>query len=280
MFAPMRPSPTIASCIDRPPHRRRALRCSSISTGRTPPCQTYSAGMIFGTHAIVYAEDADKARQFFRDVLGFDDVDAGGGWLIFSLPPAELAGASPPPTPPAAAPISFSSCAMTSTRRWRNCEARGCASRGTWRTSVSASPPPSGCQEPARSACTSPTTRRPSAGDGACLRAGGGTPPDARTSSACTTLREASSASRGDGGCCALSGRCTRVGGGPLDQTQPLPGAGSGGRRAGLRRLRHLDQPAARDVVDVAVDRDPPRHEGVRPDTGDVLGEAARLRST
>jgi len=47
--------------------------------------------MIFGTHAIIYAEDAGKAREFFRDVLGFDDVDAGGGWLIFNLPPAELA---------------------------------------------------------------------------------------------------------------------------------------------------------------------------------------------
>lgn len=46
--------------------------------------------MIFGTHAIVYAEDASTAREFFRDVLGFDNVDAGGGWLIFNLPPAEL----------------------------------------------------------------------------------------------------------------------------------------------------------------------------------------------
>jgi catechol 2,3-dioxygenase-like lactoylglutathione lyase family enzyme len=46
--------------------------------------------MITGTHALIYAEDADAARAFFRDVLGRPGVDAGGGWLICSLPPAEL----------------------------------------------------------------------------------------------------------------------------------------------------------------------------------------------
>jgi catechol 2,3-dioxygenase-like lactoylglutathione lyase family enzyme len=46
--------------------------------------------MITGTHAIIYAEDADKARAFFRDVLDLPYVDAHGGWLIFKLPPAEL----------------------------------------------------------------------------------------------------------------------------------------------------------------------------------------------
>jgi catechol 2,3-dioxygenase-like lactoylglutathione lyase family enzyme len=47
--------------------------------------------MISGAHVIVFAEDAERARGFLRDVLGFDAVDAGGGWLIFALPPAELA---------------------------------------------------------------------------------------------------------------------------------------------------------------------------------------------
>ena len=47
--------------------------------------------MITGIHAIVYSPDAEKARVFFRDVLGFASVDAGHGWLIFALPPAELA---------------------------------------------------------------------------------------------------------------------------------------------------------------------------------------------
>ncbi|HBW18573.1 MAG: VOC family protein [Streptosporangiaceae bacterium] len=46
--------------------------------------------MITGTHAIIYATDADQARAFFRDVLGMPHVDARGGWLIFQLPPAEL----------------------------------------------------------------------------------------------------------------------------------------------------------------------------------------------
>jgi catechol 2,3-dioxygenase-like lactoylglutathione lyase family enzyme len=47
--------------------------------------------VITGAHAIVYSLDADADRAFFRDVLGFPSVDAGGGWLIFALPPAELA---------------------------------------------------------------------------------------------------------------------------------------------------------------------------------------------
>ena len=47
--------------------------------------------MIIGAHAIIYSRDAEADRSFFRDVLRFDSVDAGGGWLIFKLPPAELA---------------------------------------------------------------------------------------------------------------------------------------------------------------------------------------------
>lgn len=46
--------------------------------------------MIHGFHAILYSKDAEKDRAFFRDVLGFTHVDAGDGWLIFKLPPAEL----------------------------------------------------------------------------------------------------------------------------------------------------------------------------------------------
>lgn len=46
--------------------------------------------MINGTHAILYSTDADADRAFLRDTLGFPHVDAGGGWLIFQLPPAEL----------------------------------------------------------------------------------------------------------------------------------------------------------------------------------------------
>jgi len=47
--------------------------------------------MISGAHVIVYSKDADADRAFFRDVLRFPSVDAGRGWLIFALPPAEAA---------------------------------------------------------------------------------------------------------------------------------------------------------------------------------------------
>jgi catechol 2,3-dioxygenase-like lactoylglutathione lyase family enzyme len=47
--------------------------------------------LISAVHSILFARDADAARAFFADVLGLDSVDAVGGWLIFALPPAELA---------------------------------------------------------------------------------------------------------------------------------------------------------------------------------------------
>lgn len=47
--------------------------------------------MISGAHVIVYSKNAGADRAFFRDVLGFSSVDAGHGWLIFALPPAEAA---------------------------------------------------------------------------------------------------------------------------------------------------------------------------------------------
>ena len=42
-------------------------------------------------HAIVFSPQAEQVRAFFADVLGLPSADAGGGWLIFALPPAELA---------------------------------------------------------------------------------------------------------------------------------------------------------------------------------------------
>ena len=47
--------------------------------------------MITGIHAIVFSPEAEKVRAFFADVLGMPSADAGGGWPIFALPPAELA---------------------------------------------------------------------------------------------------------------------------------------------------------------------------------------------
>jgi len=47
--------------------------------------------MIIGAHAIIYTKDADAVRSFLRDALDLPAVDAGGGWLLFTLPPAEVA---------------------------------------------------------------------------------------------------------------------------------------------------------------------------------------------
>jgi catechol 2,3-dioxygenase-like lactoylglutathione lyase family enzyme len=47
--------------------------------------------MISGAHVMIFSKDAEADREFFRKVLKFPHVDAGDGWLIFALPPAELA---------------------------------------------------------------------------------------------------------------------------------------------------------------------------------------------
>ena len=47
--------------------------------------------MINGAHAILYSRDAERDRAFLRDVLELRNVDVGGGWLIFALPPSEVA---------------------------------------------------------------------------------------------------------------------------------------------------------------------------------------------
>jgi len=43
-----------------------------------------------GTHALIYSSDAQATRAALRDIFGFAHIDAGDGWLIFRLPPAEL----------------------------------------------------------------------------------------------------------------------------------------------------------------------------------------------
>ena len=71
-------------------------------TGQEEACPTrgvdrpgglsYASRMaIHGAHAIIYSKDADADRAFLRDVLRFPHVDVGHGWLIFGLPPAEVA---------------------------------------------------------------------------------------------------------------------------------------------------------------------------------------------
>jgi predicted enzyme related to lactoylglutathione lyase len=53
--------------------------------------QSYDRVMaIIGTHALLYTSEPEAVRDIFRDVFGWKHVDAGHGWLIFALPPAEL----------------------------------------------------------------------------------------------------------------------------------------------------------------------------------------------
>jgi len=47
--------------------------------------------MIIGAHSVIYSTNPDADRAFLRDVLKLPNVDVGGGWLIFGLPPAEVA---------------------------------------------------------------------------------------------------------------------------------------------------------------------------------------------
>ena len=47
--------------------------------------------MIVGGHSIIYSTNPEADRKFLRDVIGLPNVDVGGGWLIFGLPPAEVA---------------------------------------------------------------------------------------------------------------------------------------------------------------------------------------------
>jgi predicted enzyme related to lactoylglutathione lyase len=47
--------------------------------------------MITGVHGLIYSKQAELVRAFLRDKLGWSHIDSGGGWLIFALPPTELA---------------------------------------------------------------------------------------------------------------------------------------------------------------------------------------------
>ena len=49
------------------------------------------ASLISGAHVLIYSHDVEADREFLKNVLGLDSVDSGGGWLIFALPPAEVA---------------------------------------------------------------------------------------------------------------------------------------------------------------------------------------------
>src|SRR5437660_3697250 len=62
-----------------------------MKSARSFPAFLGRGKMISGAHIVVYSKNAEADRAFFRDVLGLKFVDAGHGWLIFALPPAEAA---------------------------------------------------------------------------------------------------------------------------------------------------------------------------------------------
>ena len=67
-------------------------RSDGSSSHQASTHRAYPATVITAVHTIVYADDAEAARAFFRDVLGWAHVDAHGGWLIFKTGPSELGG--------------------------------------------------------------------------------------------------------------------------------------------------------------------------------------------
>src|SRR5262245_63414153 len=71
-------------------HSDRPLRPLQRRVGRRL-VRGYTRCMIHGAHVIIYSKDAEADRAFLRDVLKYQSVDAGRGWLIFALPPAEVA---------------------------------------------------------------------------------------------------------------------------------------------------------------------------------------------
>ena len=65
-------------------------RASKLGLYRRPAILSPDEAMIVGAHTLLFSPDPARDREFLRDVLGFPHVDAGEGWLIFGLPPAEL----------------------------------------------------------------------------------------------------------------------------------------------------------------------------------------------
>ena len=69
----------------------RRPTCLAVNRYRACPRCENPAMTITGIHAVLYTRDAEADRAWLTDVLGLESVDAGGEWLIFALPPAELA---------------------------------------------------------------------------------------------------------------------------------------------------------------------------------------------
>jgi len=70
---------------------RLNLQIQPLPFTPTFPSSVILGGMIIGFHFLLYSKDAEADRAFLRDILGFRCVDAGDGWLIFAMSPAEAA---------------------------------------------------------------------------------------------------------------------------------------------------------------------------------------------
>jgi len=83
-------APTVADLDCRTTHGPPAgeTSCSVAPFGST---DGNTGAMLIGAHTILYSADAGATRDFLRDVLDLPSVDAGDGWLIFALPPGEVA---------------------------------------------------------------------------------------------------------------------------------------------------------------------------------------------
>jgi hypothetical protein len=77
--------------LGRRPTARLAPPTQRSTDTRADAGSGQSVEMIYGSHFVVFSSDPDVDRAFLAEVLGLEHVDAGGGWLIFGLPPAEVA---------------------------------------------------------------------------------------------------------------------------------------------------------------------------------------------
>ena len=111
--------------------------------------------VITGAHAILYSTDADADRAFLHELLGTTTVDAGGGWLILALPPAEVA------VHPTDGPPQHELYLLCDDDAPRDAESSSPAA-SSWRagsaTGAGAASSPCGCQAAPRWACTSRAT--------------------------------------------------------------------------------------------------------------------------
>ena len=81
-----------SACPHSEQTKEERARAISLSVGsEQDEFAPYALCVLTGAHVIVFSPEAEAARAFFTETLGLRSVDAGGGWPIFALPPAELA---------------------------------------------------------------------------------------------------------------------------------------------------------------------------------------------